>query len=877
MAPSPTCGWRRWRCEDAGERVIDALRRDLAGRYTLERELGRGGMADVFLATDLRYQRRVALKVLRAEVAQAIGRERFQREIATAARLQHPHILPLFDSGEAGGLLYYVMPLIEGESLRARLSRETQLPIADAVGIAREVADALAYAHSRGVVHRDVKPENILLESGHALLADFGVASAIGGETRRLTDSGIAVGTPAYMSPEQGAAERQLDGRSDIYSLGCVLYEMLVGEPPFTGPTVQAIVARRFTGDVPRLSTVRPATPPAVEDAVNRALALVPADRWPTGLAFAAALEGKSAPSPERRWPLARLGVAGAVVLVLALGYVGLRAWRGGASVTPRLAVLPFENLGAAADQYFADGVSDEVRGKLTLVPGLTVIARGSSVQYRGAAKSPAQIGRELGATYLLSGTVRWEKHADGTSRVHVSPELIRVADGAAQWEQSYEAPLTDVFAVQTGIATQVVQALDVALEAPAQRRLAARPTENLAAYDAYLQGEEASDRLGAVDPASTRRAILLYEQAVRLDSTFALAWSRLGAAHALHFTYNDADSAERSVALVAARRAVGLAPGLPEAHIALGTCETLVAGDQVAALGEYDRAAALMPVPTADVWNGRALAESFLGRWAQAVSDLRRALSVDPRSVLTYVRLTRALLWLRQYPEALAVSDSAKRIAPANVILIVHRAMILVAQGDLPGARRVLRDVPASIDRDRLVAQGAQAWGLHWVLDEDDQRRLLATTPAAFDNDRSEWGLTHAEVLALRGDVPASRAFADSARAAIEGQAGGVPREGTDLMAHALALAYAGRAAEGVKEGERALTRPELQDQFAGLDAQFQLARIYLLAGDPDRALDRLTHLLQVPFYVSPAWLRLDPDFAALRGNPRFERLTHG
>src|SRR5690242_6281992 len=282
MAPSPTCGWRRWRCEDAEERVIDALRRDLADRYTLERELGRGGMADVFLATDLRYQRRVALKVLRAEVAQAIGRERFQREIATAARLQHPHILPLFDSGEAGGLLYYVMPLIEGESLRARLSRETQLPIADAVGIAREVAEALAYAHSRGVVHRDVKPENILLESGHALLADFGVASAIGGETRRLTDSGIAVGTPTYMSPEQGAAERQLDGRSDIYSLGCVLYEMLAGEPPFTGPTVQAIVARRFTGDIPRLSTVRPATPQAVEDAVTRALALVPADRWPT-------------------------------------------------------------------------------------------------------------------------------------------------------------------------------------------------------------------------------------------------------------------------------------------------------------------------------------------------------------------------------------------------------------------------------------------------------------------------------------------------------------------------------------------------------------------------------------------------------------------
>lgn len=853
---------------------MDDLRRDLAGRYTLEREIGRGGMADVFLATDVRNRRPVAVKVLRREVAQAIGRERFEREIHTASLLRHPHILPLFDSGEAGGLLYYVMPLIEGESLRARLSREVQLPVADAVRIAQEIAGALAYAHERGIVHRDVKPENILLEGGHALLADFGVASAIGGEVRRLTDSGIAVGTPAYMSPEQGAGERVLDGRSDIYALGCVVFEMLVGEPPFTGPTVQAIVARRFEGVIPKIITVRPATPPAVEAAVTRALALVPADRWTTAAEFAAGLEGKAAP-PER--PLLRpipWALLGAITLALALGWWGRR---GGTVTAPRLAVLPFDNLGPADQQYFADGVSDEVRGKLTLVPGLTVIARASSVQYRGAAKPPGQIGRELGATYLLTGTVRWEKHPDGTSLVHVSPELIRVADGAAQWEQSFDASLTDVFTVQTGIATQVAQALDIALAAPAQRLLAARPTENLAAYDAYLQGEEASDRLGAVDPSSMRQAIGFYAQAVRLDSTFALAWARLGAAHALHYTYNNADSSEGGAALAAARRAAALAPALPEAHIALGTCETLITADQLAALGEYERAAALLPSPSAEVWNGRALAEQFLGRWTDAVADLRKALGVDPRSALTYVRLTRALLWLRRYPEAVAVGDSAKSIAPGNLILIIHRAMILLAQGDLAGARRVLRDVPPSVDRDRLVAQMAQAWGLHWVLDDDDQRRLLATTPAAFDDDRGEWGLTHAEVWALRGDLRASRAFADSARSAIERQAGGVPADAFNLMTHALALAYAGRASEAVREGERAVARPEVQDQFAGLDAQFQLARIYLMAGDPDRAVDRLSHLLQVPFFASPAWLRLDPDFARLRGNPRYERLTHG
>jgi len=305
---------------------IDRLATALADRYRVERELGQGGMATVYLAEDLKHQRKVAIKVLRPELAHALGPERFLREISTTAALHHPHILPLYDSGQAEGFLYYVMPLVDGESLRDRLQREKQLPLADAFRIAREVADALGYAHGRGVIHRDIKPENILLESGHALVADFGIARAItaaGGDT--LTETGITVGTPTYMSPEQAGGNRDLDGRSDQYSLGCVLYEMLAGQPPFTGPTVQSVVHQHITADARPITQLRPTVTSEVSTALARALAKAPADRFSSLGVFAAGLEragGDSTPSPERsrRFLLA----AAAAVIVVLLGAVAL-------------------------------------------------------------------------------------------------------------------------------------------------------------------------------------------------------------------------------------------------------------------------------------------------------------------------------------------------------------------------------------------------------------------------------------------------------------------------------------------------------------------------------------------------------------------------
>src|SRR5947208_6171320 len=502
-------------------------------------------MATVYLAEDRKHHRLVAIKVLKPELAGALGPERFLREIEIAARLNHPHILALIDSGESDGFLYYVMPYVEGESLREHLEREGQLPLEEALRIAREVASALSHAHSHDVVHRDIKPENILISGGEAVVADFGIGRAITAAARdTLTGTGIAIGTPGYMSPEQATGGARLDGRSDIYSLACVLYEMLAGDPPFVASSAHAIAARQSMDPVPRLRTVRETVPAAVEQVIGQALAKVAADRFATAAAFAEALQAAvttAASAAAQRAPARRVVAVVAVVVALVGGF-GVWRWRHGRPATAdavRLAVLPFENLGDSARGYFADGMTDEVRGKLASLAGLQVIASTSSNQYRHTTKHPEEIGRELGVRYLLLGRVRWTQSARGVSRVRVDPELMQVADVAApttRWEQSFDAPLTDVFEMQTNIAGQVAHELQLTLTPAAQQALARRPTASLAAYDAFLKGEAASQGSNVIALPSLRQAIGYYEQAVTLDSAFALAWARLGQSRAFAY-----------------------------------------------------------------------------------------------------------------------------------------------------------------------------------------------------------------------------------------------------------------------------------------------------------------------------------------------------
>ncbi len=944
------------RAAPTGAVEVAKVRDALGQRYRVERVLGEGGMATVYLAEDLKHHRRVAVKVMRPELAATLGADRFLREVEIAARLNHPHILPMYDSGAEGGVLYYVMPFVEGESLEARLRREGQLSVDEAVRLAREVAEALAHAHTAGIIHRDIKPANILLNAGHALVADFGIARALdSGQT--LTRTGLAVGTPHYMSPEQASGVAEVDGRADVYAVGAVLYEMIAGEPPFTGPTPQAIMARSMTETARPLSLAREGVSPQVEAAVRRSLAKSPADRYPTAAALAEALgtaldavRSGARPALEyeppsltkawsffaggsavalfvvfnlvRQWglPAWTLGLAavliaiGAGVLVTtarmearrraghptpglgrfftwrlftAGGVLALALWglvatglivRGpggglGDGTGIRVAVLPFENRGAPDDAYFADGITDEVRGRLTSLPGLQVTARASSDQYRATTKSLQEVGRELGVTHLLTATVRWSKAGAGGGRVQLVPELIDARTGTATWQQTFDADVTDVFQVQATIATRVAAALGVVLGQNEERQLARRPTTNIAAYDLYLKGEA----LTANDPATLKAASGYYEQAAALDSTFAVAWARLSQRLGTLYFNGTPDPVIAARAREAGRRALALDQGGAAGHLAMASYFVSVEKDPLKAEEHMARALRARPNDP-EILTEAASLEQVLGRWDEALGHLERARRLDPRSVRTVTEVARLLTFLRRYPEALAAANEAMALSPGDANVVEHFAMIYLAQGDLAGARRVVKNAPGTLAEPALVAYFATYFDLYWVLDDAQQRILLRLPPSAFFDDPAAWGSVFMQTYWHRNDRARARAYADTARMAFEVQLREAPDDAQLHVLNGLALAYMGRKAEAIAEGERGVSLlPVSRDARNGPYMLHQLVRIYIMVGEHGLALDRLEELLRIPYFLSPGWLRIDPAFDPLRGNPRFDRLLAG
>ena len=642
------------------------LRAALAGRYAIERGLGHGGMATVYLARDLKHRRPVALKVLRPAVGSSLGADRFLREIQLAAGLQHPNIVTVFDSGVADGALWFTMPFIEGETLRARLERERQLPLADALRIATEAARALEFAHRHGVLHRDVKPENLLLTTdGSTLVADFGVARPWG-ETGGLTETGVVVGTPAYMSPEQAAGETALDARSDVYSLGCVLYEMLAGEMPFTGSNPQSLLAKRLSEPVPSLRTTRD-VPEAVERVVMRSLARAPADRYASAAELAQALQmawsgphQAAPPGSPRGSRRRRLGVGGLLLAVVALG-AGLVVRLGGRAedeAPTSVAVLPFADLSEGGDQeYFSDGLTDELITSLSRFGGLQVAARTSSFQFKGRDIDVREVGRRLHVGSVLEGSVR-----RSGNHLRISAQLVSARDGYQLWADAYDRDLADVFAVQEDIARAIISALRVTLGARGDRALGVRPTDDTEAHDLYLKGRFAWNQRTAV---GMEEAVRYLEQAVARDPGYALAWAALADAYVLVIPYaGEPRDVMWPKGRAAAERALAIDSTLGEAHTALAYGTMIYDWDWAAAEVSFRRAITVAPAyPTGHQWYGDFLWSR--GRLDEALEQMQEAERLDPLSLVIGSEVGSTYYLLRRFDEAEAKVREILKLDP--------------------------------------------------------------------------------------------------------------------------------------------------------------------------------------------------------------------
>jgi serine/threonine-protein kinase len=627
---------------------FEELRDALAATYTLEREIGRGGMATVYLALDRKHKRQVALKLLRGGMEHG-SVDRFLREIRVTARLAHPHILPLLDSGDVLDAPFFVMPYVVGESLSERLDRETRLPIEEAARITLQIADGLAYAHAQGVIHRDIKPANIMLAGRHALVADFGVAKALTSSVteEEQTQVGLTVGTIAYMSPEQAVGEPYIDSRSDIFSLGAVLYEMLVGEKAFLGANPQAVLARRFAGGTPRVREKRPEVSEDLDNVIARSLALSPDDRFATAGEFEEALV--------------------AATRLAAKSSSSTTADMAAVSVTPSLAVLPFDNLsGDPENEYLSDGITEEILTLLSRRRTIRVCARASAFSFKKNQDDIRLIGSRLGVLNVLLGSVR-----RATDRLRVTARLVDARDGFQIWSERYDRTLADVFEIQDEIGASIAGALNATLVGTdVSPAAAAKPPIDV--YDTLLRGRALWNQRTS---DGARRAITCFEEVIAAEPTYVAAHAALADAWVTLGVYG---GAEPVAAMTAARRAAEAAlaidSGSAEARTAMAFVLAAHDWDWEGAEHSFRQAIALNPQLPAPHQGLATMCHTPRARFDQAVREINLALQIDPISPVLHATLASVLLYARRFPESVAAGEAALAIdakfAPAHFFL---------------------------------------------------------------------------------------------------------------------------------------------------------------------------------------------------------------
>ncbi len=667
----------------------------LADRYDVERQVGRGGMATVYLARDLKHGRQVAIKVLHPELAAAMGAERFSREIQIAARLNHPHILALYDSGTAGSWLYYVMPFVDGESLRQRLEREGRLSGEDALGILRHIGSALEYAHRQGVVHRDMKPENILLSGGFALVADFGIAKAVDDAGAvRLTQTGLGIGSPMYMSPEQAVGETTLGPRSDIYSVGCVFYEMLVGRPPFQGRTTAHLVSQHAIEPVPRIQADRPDLPAIFDGVIRKAMAKDPDHRFAS---FAEMLQALDRPPDALAFPAPAIA---------------------GTKPPVSIAVLPFLDHSPTRDQeYLCDGITEEVMDAISRAGGLKVASRGASFAYRGRDVDPRTVGRELQVGAVLEGSL--QRAGD---RLRVNARLNSTDDGFLLWGDRFDREITDVFALQDEIAGAIVGALKLTLSS-AERLVRKRQTGNLDAYQLYLKGRYYWNRRFQ---GGLQKAMECFRGAIEFDPLYSMPYAGLADAFNSLASYDymaPRDAYPR--AFDGAQRALALDPGLAEAHTSLAWCTAQWHRDWAGALLGFRTAERLnAEYGVTQAWHALVLTQ--LGQMDEAVARMRHGIELEPLDMPINAGLGWVYCYQRKYEASRAQLESAIAMDPTYQAARAFLGMTLVCMGRYQEAIDCLQQA-------RTIPGAAGLIGLaHARLGQADEARAMLAEMAS-------------------------------------------------------------------------------------------------------------------------------------------------